>query len=118
PNTGKVVAQQAPASNIGLTTVRGTEFGQVDHPARGGYTEANWDKGAWGANLVDTKTPMVALPDLVLKNYGSPKDRNFGSNFNSKYEVHMVDPKNGNVVRASLGDVGPAAKTGAGIDMT
>src|SRR4029077_21148025 len=110
--------QKGQPSNIGLTTVRGTEFGEVDNPARGGYTEAGWNTGAWGANIADKSNPMVALPYSVLNNYGNPKDKDFGSNFNSKYEVHVVDPNTGKVVVASLGDAGPGAKTGAGLDMT
>src|SRR4029077_3232588 len=112
---GQVAGQ---ASNIGLTTVRGTEFGEIDNPARGGYTEAGWNTGAWGANIADKSNPMVALPYSVLNNYGNPRDKDFGSNFNSKYEVHVVDPNTGKVVVASLGDAGPGAKTGAGLDMT
>ena len=114
--SGKVV--QAPASSIGLTTVKGTEFGQIDNPARGGYTEANWNVGAWGADISDQKTPMVALPTKVLGQYGNPNDSKFADNFNSKYEVQVTDPATGKVVVASLGDKGPGASTGAGLDMT
>ena len=113
---GNVV--KAPASSIGLTTVRGTEFGQVDNPARGGYTEANWNVGAWGADISDTKTPMVALPVKVLSQYGNPNSGNYAKEFNSKYEVQVTDPATGKVVVASLGDKGPGASTGAGLDMT
>jgi hypothetical protein len=113
---GKVV--QAPASSTGLTTVRGTEFGQIDNPARGGYTEANWNVGAWGADISDTKTPLVALPVKVLGQYGNPGDADFAKNFNSKYEVQVTDPATGKVVVAGLGDKGPGASTGAGLDMT
>ena len=113
---GNVV--KAPASSIGLTTVKGTEFGQVDNPARGGYTEPNWDVGAWGANISDTKTPMVALPIKVLGQYGNPNDSKFADKFNSKYEVQVVDQATGKTVVASLGDKGPGASTGAGLDMT
>jgi len=113
---GNVVRQ--PASNIGLTTVRGTEFGEVDNPARGGYTEAGWNHGAWGANIASKTEPMVALPYAVLNKYGNPGDRNFGSDFNSKYEVQVIDTNTGKAITASLGDAGPGARTGAGIDMT
>jgi len=115
PATGKVV--QAPASSIGLTTVRGTEFGEVDNPARGGYSEAGWNVGARGANLAGKDTEGIALPYAVLNKYGNTSDKDFISNFNSKYDVQVVDTKTGKVVSAPLVDYGPGAKTGAGIDM-
>ena len=42
------------------TTVTGTEFGEVDNPARGGYTEANWNIGAWGDDLTGWDNQGVA----------------------------------------------------------
>lgn len=113
--SGKVV--QAPASSIGLNTVRGTEFGQIDNPARGGYTEAGWNVGAWGGDIAETKTPFVALPTAILSKYGNPGDKKFADDFNSKYDVQVTDPATGKVVVASVRDKGPGAKTGAGIDM-
>ena len=112
---GNVV--KAPASSIGLTTVRGTEFGAIDNPARGGYTEANWNVGAWGADISSKTDPFVALPVDVLSKYGNPGSGKFESEFNSKYEVQVIDPATGKVVVASVKDKGPGKSTGAGIDM-
>ena len=108
---------KAPASSIGLTTVRGTEFGQIDNPARGGYTEQGWNIGAWGGDIAETKTPFVALPTSVLSKYGNPSDSKFADDFNSKYDVQVTDPNTGKTVVATVRDKGPGAKTGAGIDM-
>jgi hypothetical protein len=113
PQTGQVT------STAGMTTVRGTEFGEVDNPARGGYTEAGWNRGRWGADISGKSgPPMVALPQSVLRKYGNPNASNFATNFNSKYVVKVVNPKTGRMVNASLGDAGPGEKTGAGIDLT
>jgi hypothetical protein len=112
---GNVV--KAPASSIGLTTVRGTEFGAVDNPKLGGYTEPNWNVGAWGADISSKTDPFVALPVSILKQYGDPNSSKFESDFNSKYEVQVTDPNTGKVVVAAVRDKGPGAKTGAGIDM-
>jgi hypothetical protein len=106
-----------PPSNAGLNIVRGTEFGEVDRPTRGGYTEPNWDVGARGAKLSGTDAEGVALPLDVLKNYGNTGDKDFIDNFNSKYDVQVVDPNTGKYVTAPLKDYGPGKSTGAGLDM-
>jgi hypothetical protein len=117
PGTPPAIQPAQPVSNAGLNIVRGTEFGEVDRPTRGGYTEPNWDVGARGAKLSGTDAEGVALPLVVLKNYGNTGDKNFIDDFNSKYEVQVVDPKTGKYVSAPLKDYGPGAKTGAGLDM-
>src|SRR6266478_8407356 len=45
----------------GWRHVTGSEFGEVDNPAHGGYTEANWNKGAGGANLAGWDTEGVSF---------------------------------------------------------
>jgi hypothetical protein len=117
PGTPPAIQPAQPVSNAGLNIVRGTEFGEVDRPTRGGYTEPNWDVGARGAKLSGTDAEGVALPLAVLKNYGNTGDKDFIDNFNSKYEVQVVDPKTGKYVSAPLKDYGPGEKTGAGLDM-
>lgn len=109
----------APASDAPLIPVRATEFGEVDRPSRGGYTEPNWNVGAWGHSLEGFNNQGVALPSSVLAQYGynSKTAKTFGADFNSKYEVQVVDPKTGKVTVASLKDIGPGASTGAGLDM-
>jgi len=104
-------------SNIGLTTVRGTEFGEVDRPSRGGYTESNWNIGARGADLSGWNNEGVALPFSVLNKYGNTNDKDFIDKFNAGYEVQVVDPKTGKTTTTSLKDYGPGKSTGAGIDM-
>jgi hypothetical protein len=118
PDASNQTSTTGQTSVPGLTTVRGTEFGQIDNPTRGGYTEAGWNVGAWGGDLADTKSPFVALPPAILGNYGNPNDKDFADKFNSKYDIQVVDPKTGKVVVSSLRDKGPGAKTGAGIDMS
>jgi hypothetical protein len=117
PGPAPAIQPAQPVSNAGLNIVRGTEFGEVDRPTRGGYTEPNWDIGARGAKLSGTDAEGVALPISVLKNYGNTGDKDFIDNFNSKYDVQVVDPKTGKYVTAPLKDYGPGAKTGAGLDM-
>jgi hypothetical protein len=106
-------------SNNPFIPVRATEFGENDNPARGGYTEPGWDKGAWGDSLRGFDNQGVALPASVLAQYGynSKTAATFGSTFNSKYEVQVIDPKTGKVAIAPLKDLGPGAKTGAGLDL-
>lgn len=104
-----------PASNA--TTTIGTEFGEVDNPARGGYTEPGWNLGKWGDNLAGADTQGVALPQNVLAQYGDLADKNFASNFNSNYDVQVVNPQTGQSTTAPLKDIGPGAGTGAGLDM-
>ena len=104
-------------SNIGLTTVRGTEFGEVDRPTRGGYTEQGWNIGARGADLTGWNNEGVALPLAVLSKYGNPNDKDFIDKFNSNYDVQVVDTKTGKAVTSSLKDYGPGPRTGAGIDL-
>jgi hypothetical protein len=105
------------ASTTGWNATTGTEFGAIDDPARGGYTEPGWNKGKWGGNIADKTTVGVALPQSVLSKYGDPNHSNFASDFNSKYQVAVRDPATGKTVYASLQDYGPSASLNAGIDM-
>lgn len=118
---GKAVQPAQPAGSVdktGLTPTIGSEFGEVDNPARGGYTEQNWNVGAWGDTISGKDTKLIALPVSTLKAYGNPGDADFAKTFNSKFDVQIVDPKTGKAVVSSLGDKGPGASTGAGIDLT
>lgn len=101
----------------GEVTVRGTEFGEVDNPSRGGYTEPGWNRGAWGDAIAGENTEGVALPASVLSKYGDWHQGHFGNDFNSKYDIVVTDPKSGKQVLAPLRDAGPGPKTGAGIDL-
>jgi hypothetical protein len=103
-------------SNVGLVNTVGSEFGEVDRPSRGGYTEAGWDRGAWGDSLTGKDNEGVALPPDVLNAYGYGQ-KGFQKDFNDKYEVQVVSPTTGKVVTANLKDIGPGKSTGAGLDM-
>ena len=117
---GKVVPNTAPlpVDKTGLTSTIGSEFGEVDNPARGGYTEAGWNVGAWGHEISGKDTKLVALPVSVLKGYGDPAHKDFATKFNSQYDIQVIDPKTGKAAVSQLGDKGPGASTGAGIDLT
>jgi hypothetical protein len=101
---------------MALVTVRGTEFGEIDNPARGGYTEPGWNKGAFGASLAGIGNEGFALPPSVLKPYGYGQ-KGFATNFNNNYEIRVVNPATGQSVTGPLKDIGPGPGTGAGIDM-
>lgn len=118
PRATPVTGGTAQVDNTGLTTTIGSEFGEVDNPARGGYTESGWNIGAWGDPISGKDTKLAALPVSVLKGYGNPGDKNFAKNFNSAYEIQAVNPDTGQAVSIDLGDKGPGASTGAGIDLT
>jgi hypothetical protein len=100
----------------GFTDVIGTEFGEVDNPAYGGYTEPNWNKGAFGESLSGWGNQGFALPPSVLKPYGYGS-KGFASDFNKDYEIQAYSPTTGQVTSGPLKDIGPGAGTGAGIDM-
>jgi hypothetical protein len=100
----------------GFNSVVGSEFGEVDRPSRGGYTEAGWNKGAWGDNLEGFDNQGFALPPSALKPYGYGS-KNFASNFNQNYEIQVYSPTTGKIVTGPLKDLGPGAGTGAGLDM-
>jgi hypothetical protein len=102
---------------INQNAVIGSEFGEVDRPSRGGYTEPNWNIGKWGANLEGFDNEGVALPAEVLKNYGNHNDKDFATNFNNQYDVVVTNPKTGAQTITSLKDIGPGKSTGAGLDM-
>jgi len=100
----------------GFTDTTGTEFGEVDNPTYGGYTEPGWNKGAFGDSLTGWDNQGFALPTRVLKPYGyGTKD--FASNFNQNYEIQAYSPDTGKVVTGPLKDIGPAPGAKAGIDM-
>ena len=117
---GKAVPaeQSGPVDKTGLTPTIGSEFGEVDNPARGGYSEQGWNVGAWGDTISGKDTKLIALPVSTLKAYGNPGDSDFAKTFNSKFDVQIVDPKTGKAAVSALGDKGPGASTGAGIDLT
>lgn len=115
--TGNIVYASPSSSATNATTTIGTEFGEVDNPARGGYTEPNWNVGKWGDKLDGTDTTGVALPANVLAQYGDLTDKNFANQFNSKFDVQVTNPQSGQSTTASLKDVGPGSTTGAGLDM-
>lgn len=96
--------------------VKGTEFGEVDNPARGGYTEPNWNRGAWGEDISGTQNRGVALPFHVLDQFGK-RGPQFANNFNAKYDIVAINEDNGKRVVTHLKDAGPGASTGAGIDL-
>jgi len=100
----------------GFRGVRGTEFGEVDNPTYGGYTEAGWNRGAFGDDISGWDTTGFALPPSVLKPYGYGS-KDFGTKFNANYEIQAYSPATGKIVTGSLKDLGPGPKTGAGIDI-
>src|SRR4029077_19404177 len=71
-----------------------------------------------GDTISGKDTKLIALPVSTLKAYGNPGDSSFAKEFNSKFDVQIVDPKTGKAVISALGDKGPGASTGAGIDLT
>lgn len=95
-------SQVEPSSQIGgnWTTGIGTEFGEVDNPAYGGYTEAGWNKGKWGDNISGWSTEGVALPNVPRGTV-----------------VEVRNPKTGATTTTIVKDAGPGAGTGANIDM-
>jgi hypothetical protein len=93
-----------------------SEFGAVDDPSRGGYTEANWNVGAWGDDIGSTEAKGFALPTSFLSNYGDPSSKDFKSLFNSKYDIEARS-SDGRVARGPLMDKGPGVSTGASLDM-
>jgi hypothetical protein len=100
----------------GFTSTTGTEFGEVDNPAYGGYTEPGWNKGAFGHPLTGWDNPGFALPPSVLKPYGYGS-KDFGAKFNQDYEIQAYSPDTGKIVTGPLKDLGPGPGTKAGIDM-
>jgi hypothetical protein len=100
----------------GFTSTTGTEFGEVDNPAYGGYTEPGWNKGAFGHPLTGWDNPGFALPPSVLKPYGYGS-KDFGAKFNQDYEIQAYSPDTGKIVTGPLKDLGPAPGAKAGIDM-
>jgi hypothetical protein len=100
----------------GFVDTVGTEFGEIDNPDYGGYTEPGWNKGAFGHSLTGWENQGFALPSKVLKPYGYGS-KDFASNFNQNYEIQAYSPATGKVVTGPLKDVGPAPGADAGIDM-
>jgi hypothetical protein len=100
----------------GFVDTLGTEFGEVDNPEYGGYTEPGWNKGAFGHSLTGWENQGFALPTRVLKSYGYGS-KDFASNFNQNYEIQAYSPDTGKVVTGPLKDLGPAPGAKAGIDM-
>jgi hypothetical protein len=97
--------------------VIGSEFGEIDRPSRGGYTEPNWDRGAWGDDLTGEHNRGVALPRRVLEQFGDPSKADFAQKFNGEYDIIVTNPETGQRVIVPLKDMGPGESTGAGIDM-
>jgi hypothetical protein len=108
---------ESPHSGEKLVGVVGSEFGEVDNPQRGGYTEPGWDKGAWGDSLAGENNEGVALPVSILRHLGYTGQAGYGHLFNGNYVVRIHNPKTGAVTEAPLKDIGPGASTGALIDM-
>src|SRR5208282_4078057 len=77
-----------------------TEFGYNDNPAFGGYTEPNWNVGAWGDDISSQDLLGVALPDTP---HNTP--------------VRVTNEETGRSVMARVVDKGPSAP-GASIDLT
>jgi hypothetical protein len=100
----------------GFVDTVGTEFGEIDNPEYGGYTEPGWNKGAFGDPLTGWENQGFALPTKVLKPYGYGS-KDFASNFNQNYEIQAYSPDTGKVVTGPLKDLGPAPGAKAGIDM-
>jgi hypothetical protein len=112
------ISEGGPHISLGPNAIIGSEFGAVDDPARGGYTEAGWNIGKWGADIGSKSAVGVALPASVLRRYGNVDDKNFADNFNSKYHIAVTDPRTGKHVVASLMDLGPGEGQRAKIDLT
>jgi hypothetical protein len=100
----------------GFVDTVGTEFGEIDNPEYGGYTEPGWNKGAFGHSLTGWDNPGFALPPNVLKPYGYGS-KDFATNFNQNYEIQAYSPATGKIVTGPLKDLGPAPGAKAGIDM-
>jgi hypothetical protein len=109
--------QESPQSGHKMVGIVASEFGETDNPERGGYTEAGWNRGAWGDNLAGENNHGVALPESILRHLGYTGQRNYGQLFNDNYVVRIHNPRNGNVVEDPLKDIGPGARTGASLDM-
>jgi hypothetical protein len=103
-----------PGKVIGVV---GSEFGEVDNPTRGGYTEAGWNKGAWGDRLDGENNRGFALPPSILSHVDYHGQKGYGQEFNSKYEIRVHNPKTGAITTGPLKDLGPGKSTGASIDM-
>lgn len=86
----------------GWNSVTGTEFGEIDNPKYGGYTEPNWDKGAWGDDLTGWGNKGIALPNPNVP-HGTV--------------VEVMNPATGRSAYATVKDRGPGPKTGSGIDL-
>src|SRR5258705_6147132 len=72
----------------------------------------------WGDAISGRDTKLAALPVSVLKGYGNPNSKDFAKNFNAAYDIQIVNPSTGQSSVIQLGDKGPGASTGAGIDLT
>lgn len=99
-STTTTTTTAADTSGGGWRSGVGTEFGEVDNPAYGGYTEAGWNKGAWGDNISGWDTEGVALPNVP---HGT--------------RVEVMNPENGKTTITTVKDRGPGKGTGADIDM-
>jgi hypothetical protein len=104
-------------TNHKLIGVTGSEFGEVDNPKRGGYTEPGWNIGAWGDRLDGENNHGFALPPSILRHLGWTGQHNYGQLFNSQYTIRVHNPRTGATTEGPLKDIGPGAKTGALIDM-
>jgi hypothetical protein len=117
PDTSAQGQATAAIQAANQNAVIGSEFGEVDRPSRGGYTEPNWNIGKWGDNLEGFDNQGVALPGDVLRNYGNHNEQNFARDFNNQYDVVVTNPRTGQSTIAPLKDIGPGKSTGAGLDL-
>jgi rare lipoprotein A (peptidoglycan hydrolase) len=98
--TTQQTTPQTSGSGGGWKSGVGSEFGEVDNPAHGGYTEPNWNKGAGGASLEGWNTEGVALPNVPLGT-----------------RVALRNDATGVTTVTTVKDRGPGQGTGADIDM-
>lgn len=87
----------------GWRHVTGSEFGEVDNPAHGGYTEPNWNKGAGGANLAGWDTEGVSFKQSLHIPVGT--------------RVEVFNPNTGQSTITTVKDVGPGESQPASIDL-
>jgi hypothetical protein len=108
---------QSPQTGHKLVGVVGSEYGEIDNPERGGYSEPGWNRGAWDDDISGENNPGAALPPSVLRHVGYHGQKDYGKFFNSNYIIRIHNPGTGASAEAPLKDLGPGRSTGALIDM-